>query len=207
MGKIEEAAAALKKGGFIVVYDGDEREGEADLMFHPSFADAESVERLRKDAGGLICLAISKERAEKLGLIFMTDILRKAGYSEAVCKKTAYGDEPAFSLAVNHKTTYTGISDRDRALTIREMEKTRNRADFEANFYSPGHVFLLIGRGLEKRKGHTELGLELAKRSGLSETIVMCEMLGSGKALAKKDAEKYAEKNKFVFIMGNEIYG
>ncbi len=207
MGKMEGAAAALKKGGFVLVYDGDGREGEADLMFHPSFATADKIERLRKDAGGLICLAITKKRAKKLGLGFMTDILRKAGYSETVCKKTAYGDEPAFSVSINHKLVYTGIPDEDRALTMREMEKTSSKKGFEANFYAPGHVFLLIGRGLDKRNGHTELGLELAKKAGLSETIVMCEMLGKGKALPKEKAKKYAEKNGFPFIDGREIYG
>lgn len=211
MGKLEDAASALGKGGFIVVYDGDSREGEADLMFHPSFSAPEKIERLRKEAGGLICLAIGAEGAKKLGFPFFTEIMRKAGLENISCRKTAYGDEPAFALPVNSKMVYTGITDNDRALTIREMEKTillgDAKKEFEKNFYAPGHVFILVGRGIENRKGHTELGLELAKKSGLSESIVMCEMLGKGRALAKKDAMGYAGKNGFPFIEGREIYG
>lgn len=212
MGKPEDAASALGKGGFIVVYDGDAREGEADLMFHPSFSTPEKIERLRKEAGGLICLAIGAEGAKELGFPFFTEMMRKAGLEGISCRKTAYGDEPAFALPVNSKRVYTGITDNDRALTIREMERTVNldsglaKMEFEKNFYAPGHVFILVGRGLEKRKGHTELGLELAKKSGLSESIVMCEMLGKGKALAKKDAMEYAGKNGFPFIEGREIW-
>lgn len=206
MDKFEEAAEALKKGGFAVVYDGDEREGEADLMFHAKFAAPEKIERMRKDAGGLICLAISKARADRLGFPFYTEMMRNAGLGDIACKKTAYGDEPAFSLQFNHKKVYTGITDEDRALTIREMEKTNTKEEFEQNFYAPGHVFLLIGRGIENRKGHTEIGLALANKAGLSDAIVMCEMLGSGRALPKKDAKDYAERNGFVFIEGWEIW-
>ncbi len=211
MGEMEGAMEQLKKGGFIAVYDGDSREGEADLMIHPKFVTPKAIEKLRKEAGGLICFAIGKKSADKLGLPFYTEMIAKAGLGNLSCKKTAYGDEPAFSLPFNHKGVYTGITDNDRALTIREMEKAINTANareiFEENFYVPGHVFLLIGRGLGKRKGHTELGLELAERAGLSECIVMCEMLGEGKALNGKEAGKRAKKNKIPFVEGAEIYG
>lgn len=211
MEKTKNAARALKKGGFIVVYDGDAREGEADLMIHAKFATPQKIELLRRDAGGLICFAISRERADALGFPFYTEMMKNAGLGRLSCRKTAYGDEPAFSLPFNHKKVYTGITDNDRALTIREMEKTirseNAKMEFEKNFYVPGHVFLLIGRGLENRKGHTELGLELAKRAGLSDAIVMCEMLGKGNALSKIEAKKYAKRNKIAFVEGVEIYG
>lgn len=207
---MQKLLSQLKKGSFIVVYDGDEREGEADLIFHAAFVTPEKIEKLRKDAGGLICLAINRDSADRIGLRFMSEILRKAGFENISCKKTAYGDEPAFSLAINHKKVYTGITDVDRALTIREMEKVVSmkdaKANFENNFYTPGHVFLLIGRGMENRKGHTELSLELAKLAGLSPAMVVCEMLGKGRALSKNEAKKYAEKNRFPFIEGKDIW-
>ncbi len=209
MTKPEEAAQALKEGKFILVYDGDEREGEADLMIHAKFVTPKAVERLRRDAGGLICLAIGGEEAEKLGLPFMTDVMRRAGLERISCKKTAYGDEPAFSLAINHKKVYTGIPDNDRSLTITEFEKTLHSSEpkkaFETDFYAPGHVFLLISRGLEKRRGHTELGVKLAQLSGLGGCIVMCEMLGSGRAKNKAEAQAYAKENGLTFIVGGEI--
>jgi len=212
MGKIEDAVKLLKEGKMLVIYDGDEREGEADLVFHAGFASPEMIERLRKDAGGLICVALAKEHADAIGLPFYTEYLSKAGgtLEKLECKKTAYGDAPSFSIAVNNKKVYTGITDDDRALTISEIaklvESENPKQRFIDDFYSPGHVFLLIGRGIENRKGHTELTLELAKKAGLTGVMVLCEMLGKGKALPKKDAQKYAEENGFVFIKGVDIY-
>jgi 3,4-dihydroxy 2-butanone 4-phosphate synthase len=126
------------------------------------------------------------------------------------CKKTAYGDKPAFSIPINHKNVYTGITDNDRALTMREFAKvaaTCDRSRFLSSFYTPGHLFLLIGRGIEKRKGHTELSLELAKQAKLPGTMILCEMLGKGKALPKAKVKSYCKKNKIEFIEGSDIYG
>lgn len=207
---MQKISKELKKGNFIIVYDGDKREGEADLIFHAKFATPEKIEQIRKDASGLICVALGRKIAEKIGIIFATDILKKAGFGDIACQKTAYGDVPAFSISINHKKVYTGITDNDRALTIREIAKIPDSKNatkqFKTNFYSPGHIFLLIGRGIKKRKGHTELCLELAKKAGLNETMVMCEMLGKGKALSKEQAKKYAEKNGIVFIEGEKIW-
>lgn len=223
---IERAAELLRKGSMAVVYDGDSREGEADLMLHASFAKPEAIETLRKEAGGLICLAIGKEEAEALGLPFYTDILRMSNHpiAKMECSKTAYGDKPAFAIPVNHKGVYTGITDNDRSLTITKIaelvggigrsgeggnswakttEAARQR--FMEEFYSPGHVFLLIGRGIENRRGHTELALELAKKAGLPGAMVLCEMLGKGKAMPKAEAEAFAERHGFVFIEGKDI--
>jgi 3,4-dihydroxy 2-butanone 4-phosphate synthase len=204
---IDGAAAQLKKGGLVVLYDGEGREGEADLVFSARFASAEKLELLRKDAGGLICAAITKDAADSIGLPFFTDMLEKCGMKSVSCKKTAYGDKPAFSISINHRNVYTGITDDDRALTLKKLDEVlRGRKwEFAKEFYSPGHVFLLIGRGLEKRRGHTELSLELAHRARLGGAMVLCEMLGKGKALPKEDAEAYARRNGLPFIEGKEL--
>jgi 3,4-dihydroxy 2-butanone 4-phosphate synthase len=202
----------MKNGKMVVVYDGDEREGEADLIFHASFATPEGIEKLRKDAGGLICLAIDEKHAMRIGLPFYTEILERSGgiLKEISCRKTAYGDQPAFSVSVNHRKVFTGITDIDRALTIKEMSKVVESGNpkkiFVENFYSPGHVFLLIGRGIKNRRGHTELALELAEKAGMSGAVVLCEMLGKGKALSKKDAKDYAKKNGLEFVEGADLY-
>ncbi|MBU0586528.1 3,4-dihydroxy-2-butanone-4-phosphate synthase [Candidatus Micrarchaeota archaeon] len=210
MQKLNDAADSLKKGGFAVIYDGDEREGEADIVLSAKNITPGRIELLRKDAGGLICLAIGSSIASKLGLDFMTDILENSSYSKITCKKTAYGDKPAFSIPINHKDVYTGITDNDRSLTISEFaklcESENSKKEFENNFYSPGHVFLLIGRGIENRKGHTELALALAERAGMSGCMVLCEMLGKGKALSKKQSKEYAERNNIPFIEGCDLY-
>jgi len=198
----------LKKGSMVVVYDGDEREGEADLMFHASFATPEKIMKLRKDAGGLICLATDKETAEKLELPFFADFVcaDNSPVKGMRCTKTAYGDKPAFSISINHKKVYTGITDNDRALTISSFEKIDSKDKLIDEFYTPGHVFLLISSGIENRKGHTELSIELSKKAGLSPAMVLCEMLDFGKALNKEKAKKYAEDNGFVFLEGKEIW-
>ncbi|MEW6722376.1 MAG: 3,4-dihydroxy-2-butanone-4-phosphate synthase [Candidatus Micrarchaeota archaeon] len=211
MGTIDNAVSALKKGRMVVVYDGDEREGEADLVLSARFATPEAVARMRKDAGGLLCAAMMKEDAERIGLPFFTDLLEAGDVRlrEISCRTTAYGDKPAFSLPVNHCRVYTGITDNDRSLTIRMLDEVvRERiGDFRKEFYSPGHVFLLIGRGLANRRGHTELALELAGRAGLGGAVALCEMLGRGNALSKRMAQAYAKRNGLVFIEGKDIAG
>lgn len=207
---INAAAEQLRKGGMVVIYDGDEREGEADLVFSARFATPEKVEILRRDGGGLICAAISKEDAKRIGLPFLADVLeRDAGLRGMVCRKTAYGDRPAFSISVNHRDVYTGITDDDRSLTLKKLDDIiRERKDgFVKEFVTPGHVFILIGSGLQNRRGHTELALELVRRSKLGGVVVLCEMLGKGKALPKKKAKEYAERNGLVFIEGKDIAG
>jgi 3,4-dihydroxy 2-butanone 4-phosphate synthase len=210
---VEEAAKALRKGRMIVIYDGYEREGEADLVFHASFATPERIETLRKEAGGLICLAVDEEIAKRLGLPFYTDILAASKHPIAgmECKKAAYGDRPAFSIPINHKGVYTGITDNDRSRTIKRMAELAAdsgdiKAKFMEEFYSPGHVFLLIGRGIRNRHGHTELTLELARRAGMGGAMVLCEMLGPGKALSKADAKRYADSGGLAFIEGKDLW-
>ncbi len=210
---VEQGVEMLKRGGMVIVYDGDEREGEADMMFHAGAVAPERIERLRKDAGGLICLAIDGSIAERMELPFYADILASSGsvLKAMECTKTAYKDKPAFAIPVNHKGVYTGITDDDRALTIEKMAELVEqdgslKEKLIRDFYSPGHVFLLIGRGIENRKGHTELALELARRAGMSGMMVLCEMLGSGKALPKDEAREYAERNGMIFMEGKEIW-
>jgi 3,4-dihydroxy 2-butanone 4-phosphate synthase len=209
MDTIDKAITEMRKGRMLVVYDGDEREGEADLVMSARYAKPETIETLRREAGGLICGAISRGDAERIGLPFFTDMLEKSDVHlrDIVCRKTAYGDKPAFSLPINHCNVYTGITDNDRALTLRKLDEVvRGRIDdFGKEFYSPGHVFLLIGRGIENRRGHTELALELGRKADLDGAMVLCEMLGSGNALSKDEAREYAKKNGLVFIEGKEI--
>ena len=205
---IKIATNQLKKGSFVVLYDGDKREGEADLIFHANFSTPTKIMKLRKDAGGLICLATNQQIANMIGLPFFTDLLNK--FKEIRINRTAYGDKPAFSLPINHRNVYTGITDNDRSLTIKKFAKVVSendgiKKDFKKNFYAPGHVFLLIGRSLNERRGHTELSLELAKLAKLPAAMVLCEMLGKGKALSKKKAMEYAKKHNFIFLEGKEI--
>ena len=96
-----------------------------------------------------------------------------------------------------------------RALTMKKLDEVvRLRPeDFKKEFYAPGHVFLLIGRGIRNRRGHTELSLELGRAARLDGAMILCEMLGSGKALSRKEAQEYAKRNGLIFIEGKDIAG
>jgi 3,4-dihydroxy 2-butanone 4-phosphate synthase len=210
--KISQAIKALNRGRIILLLDSPDREKEADMLIHAKFISPKIIKKFRKEAGGLICLVTDKETANELGLKYQTDILKKhKEYKNLIVKKTAYNDEPSFSIYINSKKVYTGITDLDRYKTIKEFanmlelkEKNKNinlREEFAKRFYSPGHVPLLIARDLKTRKGHSEYSIELAKRAKLSSAVVICEMLGENyKALSFKKVKEYAKKNKILFL-------
>jgi 3,4-dihydroxy 2-butanone 4-phosphate synthase len=203
--------AAFSRGVPAVIHDGDGREGECDIVFPAEYASSARIAKLRMDAGGLICVAVHPESARKLGLGFMADILRSARNfdKKLIAGVMLYGDRPSFSISINHRKTFTGITDGDRSLTISkfaELAKNPDAGRFADEFCTPGHVPLLIGADglLSGRKGHTELALSLCMES---RAAVLCEMLDwrTGKALGKGDAKKYAEENDFMFLEGKEI--
>ncbi|MCY0874616.1 3,4-dihydroxy-2-butanone 4-phosphate synthase [Acidianus infernus] len=209
----EEIRKNLEDGLPILIYDFDGREEETDMMFYAGVIDWKKIYILRKEAGGLICYATGSEEGKKLGLKFQTDILLNSEYKQLV-KLPQYGDKPAFSLWVNHVNTRTGISDNDRALTIlklheiiselKEDEKSAVKR-FYTEFYAPGHVPILLSRGIGERHGHTELSTTLAEYVGLERSVVIAEMLDEGKSLSKEKVIKYARNMGFLLIEGKEI--
>ena len=127
----DTAIASLKQGEFVMIYDSDGRESEVDMMVAAEFCTPEHVARMRQHAGGLLCLAISNGLAKKLDLEYMHNILANSNDLDSDSKNMVmgmapYGDHPTFSISVNHKRTYTGITDSDRALTIKEMANLYN---------------------------------------------------------------------------------
>jgi 3,4-dihydroxy 2-butanone 4-phosphate synthase len=222
---IDDAVKALAAGEAILLYDFDNRERETDLLVAAQFITPELVYQMRRDAGGLICVAIDPVACRRMGLPYFADILRQASGSgngfEAI--KSIYeqdGDIPydtksSFSLWVNHRKTYTGITDVDRALTIEKLAAITQGSlngdpvDFGAEFRSPGHVPLLrTAPGLLKdRRGQTELSIILAREAKVVPAMVMCEMLDgrSGKALVIEDAKKYAAAHGLAFTEGKEV--
>ncbi|MHA1785225.1 MAG: 3,4-dihydroxy-2-butanone-4-phosphate synthase [Candidatus Helarchaeota archaeon] len=223
---IEQAIIELAKGKFILVYDVDGREEEVDLVCLAEKVTASHVYKLRHDAGGLICVAMHRNIADKLGLPFMAEIYSKVLNEYSIFNQIApdvvcpYGDKPSFSVTVNHVKTYTGITDKDRALTISEFGKlggyiygngssSKYKEIFGESFRAPGHTHLLIAANnlLKERLGHTELTVSLAYIGGLTPVTVLCEMLDgdTGKALSLKKAKVYAEKNDLIMVEGKEI--
>ncbi len=213
--EFDSLLAALREGRPAVILDDLEREGEADLVLHAQFATPADIRLLRQEAGGLICLATSGEVAERLGLGFAVDLLHASGnpvLSALAIDKTPYGDAPAFSVWINHRKTYTGITDDDRIMTMTEFAKMVKadgktmQADFTKSFYAPGHVPLLVSRSLKKRSGHTELVVALAQAAGLPPAVVVCEMLDDdGKAMGWKKAKELAGRHGWFAAAGPEL--
>ena len=148
---LAEAIAALKAGRFVLVHDDKGRENEIDMVVAAEHIKPHHVATMRNDAGGLICLAVANEVTAKLGLVYMHDMIADMGkvnpvFSKLTEGKAAYGDKPSFSISVNHRSTYTGITDNDRALTISKMAQVCRDIDsggvdyFAGNFRAPGHV-------------------------------------------------------------------
>ncbi len=213
MDSISSAAAELRKGGFVVLHDGEGRENEADMVCLATKTTPSMVRRMRKEAGGLICLAMDMASSRRLKIPFAYDVLRQAKNPLLfrMCRrKMKYGDMPVFTISINHLSTFTGITDNDRSKTIREFGRLiaskGGTADFRRNFRSIGHVFLLTSRGLENRRGHTELSVELSSRAGMPPAVVLCEMLSdSGRAASKNEARAYAKKNGYPFLEGKDL--
>ncbi|MCQ1534556.1 3,4-dihydroxy-2-butanone-4-phosphate synthase [Methanosarcina sp. KYL-1] len=219
---INRALEALKAGKMIQIYDSDSREGETDLVIPAKAVSYRDVQWMRKDAGGLICVAVDPVASRQLGLPFMAELVREAGKaSEAlreVVEKTGdlqYDSHSSFSIWVNHRETRTGIPDNERALTIRKIGEIAEKSlsgtgvRFGDEFRTPGHVALLRAADglLDERRGQTELSVALARMAGVTPVMVVCEMLDdeNGKALSKTDAREYGEERGLVFLEGQEI--
>ncbi len=220
---VSKAVEAMKRGEIVLIYDADDREGETDLAIPVMGMTPKDVACFRSDGGGLLCVALHPDAAEKFGLPFISDLLRSSsnnGFAaiKSIVEKSGdipYDRKSSFSLWVNHRGTYTGITDNDRALTINELgkitEKVMNgeEVDFGSEFRSPGHIALLrAAEGLlNERRGQTELSIALAMLADITPAVAICEMLDekTGKALTKDDAKKYASDNGLVFVEGHEI--
>jgi 3,4-dihydroxy 2-butanone 4-phosphate synthase len=220
--RLDDAILNLRQGRFVLIHDFSDRENETDMVIAAQHITPDHIRTMRKDAGGLICVAIRFDIANKLGLPYMLEILEIASksypsLSELIKSQASYG-KSAFSISVNHRDTFTGITDIDRALTIKELAKLCDLAlknfddvqyKFASNFRAPGHVQLLIASDglISKRVGHTELSVYLAQLAGLIPVTVICEMLDdkTHKSLPSLSAKIYAKMHDIPFVEGNEI--
>ncbi len=220
--KVEEAIKSLQSGKFVLIYDADGREEETDFIIGAEFVKDEHIYRMRHDGGGLIFLMIHHDIAKKLGLPYLSDVLYKSASKWSVFKELIPNDIPydtksSFSIPINYRKTFTGITDKDRAMTIHQFallaKEIKKLADIEAQrifgerFRSPGHVPICIASRslLAERRGHTELSVALSVMAGIVPVTAGCEMMDKGNSLPKKKAMEYAKENDFVFLEGWEI--
>lgn len=220
---IEKAVAGLQKGKFVLIFDDDKREGETDIVMASEFVKPQSIKTMRKDGGGLIFIMTSQPIADKLQLPFLSDLFstvenRYPVFKHLVPNDIPYDTKSSFSVYINHRDTYTGITDIDRSLTMNkfaELAKKINNIDtaealdlFGKEFRSPGHIPICVSAEhlLDERLGHTELVVSLLTMANLIPVGSGCEMMGEeGKALPKQDAIKYAKEKDIVFIEGKDI--
>jgi 3,4-dihydroxy 2-butanone 4-phosphate synthase len=220
---IEHAIDDLRNGKFLLIYDDDRREGETDLVIASEFVTPKSIKIMRKDGGGLIFLMISKEVANKLKLPFLADMYSHIDEKYPVLKELIPNDIPydaksSFSLYINHRDSFTGITDIDRSLTMKRFAELTKKIDtlndgratmmFGKEFRSPGHVPICVAaeKLLNERKGHTELVISMMRMAGLSPAGSGCEIMGdNGRALSKDAAKEYADKHNLVFLEGKDI--
>ena len=151
---VEEAIEEIRAGRFVVVVDDEDRENEGDLTIAAQFVTPEAVNFMATHGRGLICLCLTPERCEELGLRQMTDQ-----------NETPFGT--AFTVSIEAREgVSTGISAHDRAHTIQvAIDPTSTAHDL----VQPGHVFPLRARtgGVLQRSGQTEAAVDLARLAGL----------------------------------------
>ncbi|MCL7417993.1 MAG: 3,4-dihydroxy-2-butanone-4-phosphate synthase [Halalkalicoccus sp.] len=210
-GSARRVIEAFRAGSPVLIHDADDREGETDLIYPAGAVTPAAVARLRNDAGGLVCVALSSGVADTLDLPFVQEVLDHPAASD---HDLAYDDRSSFSLTVNHRDTRTGITDADRALTITALAESASDPDpetFARTFRAPGHVHLLRASAglLDEREGHTEFGVALAEAADLPPAVVVCEMLDdtTGGALSPADARAYAERHDFPYAEGRNLLG
>jgi 3,4-dihydroxy 2-butanone 4-phosphate synthase/GTP cyclohydrolase II len=180
---IEQAIEAFRAGNMVIVVDDEDRENEGDLIFAAEKVTAKAINFLAKHARGMICVAITPQRAKELNLEFMVE------------DNTALHKTP-FTITVDAKYgTSTGISAFDRAVTIQTIVNPESTPNDLAR---PGHIFPLIAKdgGTLRRAGHTEAAVDLARLAGLEPAGVLCEIMDDDGRMARipklqKLAKKY----------------
>lgn len=206
---VERAVSAFRTGDPVLIHDAAEREGETDLIYPAGAITPEAVARLRNDAGGLVCVALSNDVCEAYALPLVQEVIdHPAGKDHDL----AYDERSSFSFTVNHRETYTGITDQDRALTITRLAAAADDLEgfaFAEEFRTPGHVHLLRAAPelLADRQGHTELGIALAHAADRVPAVVVCEMLDgeTGGARSPAGARAYARRHDLPYVEGRDL--
>ena len=184
---IEDAIKEIKEGKIIIVVDNPDRENEGDLLMAAEKVTGESINFMAKYGRGLICMPVEEKRLKKLKIGPMVE-------------KNTDNHETAFTVAIDHIDTTTGISAFERALTIQKVLDESSKPD---DFRRPGHVFPLIAQkdgGLE-RNGHTEAAVDLPKLAGLKGAGVICEIMKDDGTMARtSDLIKFANEHNLKII-------
>ncbi len=179
MNTIEEAIAEIRAGRMIIVVDDADRENEGDLIIAAAKVTSEAINFILKHARGVLCAALTEERADRLEIPLM------------VTKNTEYMGT-AFGVSVDHKTATTGISAQERATTVKALADPATQPQ---DLLRPGHIFPLRAKngGVLVRAGHTEAAVDLARMAGLEPAGAICEIMNEDGSMARRpDLERFA---------------
>lgn len=180
---IEELIEEAREGRPYILVDADDRENEGDIIVPAQFASPQRITQMAMHARGLICLAITRQRAEELQLTQMSTDNRS-------------GHGTAFTVSIEAREgVTTGISAQDRARTISTAVNPGKGAD---DIVTPGHVFPLVARdgGVLVRPGHTEAAVDISRAAGLSPAGVICEVMNDDGTMARlPDLIPFAKKH------------
>ena len=188
--RVEDAIEDVRQGKMIIVADDEDRENEGDIVMAASMVTPEHVNFMLKNARGLICVAMTPERADRLDLPPMAD-------------RNTDPKGTAFTIAVDAHQKFgvtTGISAYDRAKTI---EVLADEHSVPSDLTRPGHMFPLRAKagGVLRRVGQTEASVDLAKLAGLPPVGVICEILPDDGTMARRpQLEAFAKEHGLKFV-------
>jgi len=180
----EEIINEARNGRMFILVDDEDRENEGDLVIPAQMATPDAINFMATHGRGLICLALTKDRVDQLGL----DLMSRANGTR---------HETAFTVSIEAREgVTTGISAADRARTIAvAIDAGKSRQDI----VTPGHVFPLVARdgGVLVRTGHTEAAVDVARLAGLNPSGVICEIMKDDGTMARlDDLIPFAQKHK-----------
>jgi len=188
--RVEDAVEAIRRGELVIVADDEDRENEGDLVMAAAAVTPDHVNFMTKHGRGLICVALTDERADALELPLMTD-------------KNTDPQGTAFTVSVDGHRRFgvtTGISAHDRAKTI---ELLVGEQTAPADLRRPGHIFPLRAKpgGVLRRVGQTEASVDLAMLAGFPPVGVICEILDADGTMARRpQLEALAAEHRLRFI-------
>ena len=189
-GTIEQAIEDLRNGRIVIVADDEDRENEGDFVCAAQLVTPELINFMAQHGRGLICLTLTPERCDQLGLPQMAE----------------HNTEElgtAFTISIDAERRFgvtTGISAADRALTI---QVALNPNSTPADLRRPGHIFPLRARpgGVLQRVGQTEASVDLARLAGLVPAGVICEILNQDGSMARRpELQEIAERHGLTFV-------
>ena len=179
LSSIEEIVECARNGKLFVLVDDENRENEGDLIFPAQLVTPDVINFMAKFGRGLICLALTEERAKILDLKRMD-------------RRNTSKFDTAFTVSIESKEgVTTGISAADRAKTIQTaIDGSKDKNDLT----TPGHIFPLVARngGVLSRAGHTEAAIDIARLAGLIPSAVICEIMNDDGSMARmEDLKKF----------------